>query len=326
MLKVRGNRLVDGGREVILRGVNCAGLEWDSSYEQLERVVSAAEAALELWKANCLRIPVCQDRWFGFAPEQRSGDRNYFAAYREAVDRIVEEAGSRGAYVILDMHWSDAGVWGERIGQHFMPDKNTVAFWNDAALRYKNCGNVLFNLYNEPHDASWDVWKNGGSVEEDGVRYDAVGMDELVCVIREVGAENVIVCGGLDWAYSFEGMAESVGGLDEENLIYDCHIYPWKRLEWERDVCVVDRVRPVIVSEFGHYGDDANPREGRQCLPAGEWLERLFGFVNGHGYSWLAWDFHPAAGPCLIKGYSYEPTEWFGVRVKQELEKAAQWD
>ncbi len=323
MLKVVGNKLTESGREVILRGVNCAGLEWDSSPEQAERVVKSAEAALVQWGASCLRIPVSQDRWFGFAPEQRIGGRNTFIEYREAVDRIIETAEARSAYVVLDMHWSDMGEWGENIGQHFMPDKNTVVFWRDAALRYKKRGNVIFNLYNEPHDVLWDIWKNGGAVEENGKIYQAVGMAELIRVIREAGAGNVISCGGLDWAYSFEGMPESVGGLDEENLIYDCHIYPWKRLDWERDVCAVDAARPVIISEFGHYGDDAEPREGKQCLPAAEWLERLFGFMNRRGYSWLAWDFHPQAGPCLIKGYTYEPTEWFGVRVKAELKRSS---
>ncbi len=321
MLKVNGNKLTENGREIILRGVNCAGLEWDSSAGQVERVIKSAEAAIAQWKANCLRIPVSQDRWFEFAPEQRNSGRNTFIPYREAVDRIIETAEANAAYVVLDMHWSDMGEWGESIGQHFMPDKNTVVFWRDAALRYKNRNNVIFNLYNEPHDVSWDIWKNGGTVEENGVKYQAVGMDELIRTIREVGAENVISCGGLDWAYSFEGMPESVGGLAEENLIYDCHIYPWKRLEWERDVCVVDKARPVIVSEFGHYGDEAAPREGKQILPAAEWLERLFDFVKKHGYSWLAWDFHPQAGPCLIKDYTYEPTEHFGALVKAELEK-----
>jgi aryl-phospho-beta-D-glucosidase BglC (GH1 family) len=51
---------------------------------------------------------------------------------------------------MLDLHWSDAGEWGKQIGQHVMPDQNSVAFWNDVATTYKNHPAVIFDLYNEP--------------------------------------------------------------------------------------------------------------------------------------------------------------------------------
>ncbi len=104
MLKVTGNKLTQNGREVILRGVNCAGLEWDSSPEQAAQVIKSAEAAIVQWKANCLRIPVSQDRWFGFAPEQHRDGRNTFISYREAVDRIIETAGAHNACV--EISWN----------------------------------------------------------------------------------------------------------------------------------------------------------------------------------------------------------------------------
>ncbi len=47
-----------------------------------------------------------------------------------------------------------------------MPDRNSVAFWKDVAAAYKNHPAVIFDLYNEPHDVSWDVWLKGGKVTE----------------------------------------------------------------------------------------------------------------------------------------------------------------
>ena len=43
-----------------------------------------------------------------------------------------------------------------------MADTNSITFWSQVAAIYKNDGRVLFELYNEPHDISWTVWKSGG--------------------------------------------------------------------------------------------------------------------------------------------------------------------
>ena len=78
--------------------------------------------------------------------------------------------------VILDLHWSDQGNMGGSCGQQTMADLNSVTFWDQVSSyestttliaqvsqRYANNPLVLFELYNEPHDVSWDIWRNGGS-------------------------------------------------------------------------------------------------------------------------------------------------------------------
>ena len=39
-------------------------------------------------------------------------------------------------------------------------------FWEAVAKAFANHPTVLFDLYNEPHDVSWQVWRNGGMVSE----------------------------------------------------------------------------------------------------------------------------------------------------------------
>lgn len=327
MVRVVGNRMIDEtGAAVRFFGVNCAGMEWDSRDSHIEKSV---QAALTEWNVNLIRLPVCQDRWFGFGQEQK--EKQNFPAYREQADRIIEAARQKNAHVLFELHWSDMGVWGSRIGQHSMPDLNSVAFWRDAAYRYRNAENVLFGLYNEPRHVSWQLWKDGGMVTEKDkktgteYRYETPGMTGMIHAIRETGAKNCIVVGGLDWAYSFEGMLEEVGDLydtpEGNGLIFDSHVYPWKRLEWDRDVTIISKRHPVLIGEYGHYGNDAKPQEGAQVLPAKEWLFRLFSWIEEHEYSCTAWDFHPYAGPSLIKNFKYEPTEFFGVYVKDFIRK-----
>lgn len=334
MVKVRKNQILDtAGNPMRFFGVNCAGLEWNSRDDHIE---ASVHAALEEWKVNLIRLPVSQDRWFGFAREQKEAQN--FIAYRELVDRIVADAKQHNAVILLDLHWSDMGVWGENIGQHSMPDMNSVVFWRDAAYRYKDADNVIFGLYNEPKNVSWELWRNGGTVTEQvknretkrmrTYRYETPGMAGLIRVIRETGAKNAIVVGGLDWAYTFEHMIDEVGDLNDigegNGLIFDTHIYPWKRLEWDLDVTVISKLHPVLVGEYGHYGNEAKPREGKQSLPSEEWIPRLFSWINKHKYSCCAWDFHPHAGPSLIKNFEYEPTEFYGIFVKDFIRKGLQ--
>jgi endoglucanase len=326
ILHTEGNLVKNEKGEVVrLLGVNRAGLEWESVDNQ---IISSITVACDDWKANIIRVPLSQDRWFGYAPEQAENDCEG-TKYRELVDKIVEKLYIDGKYALLELHWNNCGQWGKYIGQHFMPDMNSVEFWKDAALRYKNHPAVLFGLYNEPHSVSWDLWKNGGTVNETfsyknekfTENYEAPGMQHLADVIRNAGARNVMVIGGLDWAFTLEGIAKGYEIEDKggNGIIYDAHIYPWKPLDWDNYVTVIADKYPVLIGEFGHYGDEAKPREGEQRESCKTWIPRLLNWIDEHNYHSTAWDFHPAAGPCLIKSFNNEPTEFFGVYVKEYL-------
>ncbi len=136
---------------------------------------------------------------------------------------------------MLDLHWSDGGEWGQNIGQHVMPDRNSLAFWKDVASVYKDHPAVIFDLYNEPHNVTWDVWQHGGKVSEkgkDGQKrdFEAVGMQAMLDTVRATGAKNVVIVGGLDWAYDLSGFLEGYR-LDDRGghgIVYANHSYPFK--------------------------------------------------------------------------------------------------
>ena len=112
-LKVVGNQLLDdSGRPARLRGVNCAGLEWSDDGDG--RMLKTVAVAVREWHANLIRLPLSQDRWFGHAPGQTDGG----AGYRALVGQLVEYCAANNAYIILDLHWSDAGKWA---GSQFTP-------------------------------------------------------------------------------------------------------------------------------------------------------------------------------------------------------------
>ena len=120
-LHVMGNQLADpANNTVVLRGVNIASLEWRPDGDN---VLRAVDIAINSWHVNLIRLPVNEDFWFGHDQSWTGGESgDGGAAYRALVDQIISTAKAKNVYVMLDMHWSDMGVWGANNGQHWLPD------------------------------------------------------------------------------------------------------------------------------------------------------------------------------------------------------------
>jgi hypothetical protein len=314
-LHVTGNRLLNArGEAVRLRGVNIASLEWSN---QGEHMSEAFDHALQSWKANLIRMPLAQDRWFGKVAGEQDGGRQY----RAMVDKLVEATAAAGAYVDLDLHWSDSGKWaneGAKLAQHPMPDAHSVLFWRDVAVRYRNHPNVIFGLYNEPHDISAAVWRNGGSVTEKPSRketnqppvvFEATGMQTLYDTVRGVGAENVVTVSGNDWGYDLRCVLQG-HAIAGTNILYETHPYPWKK-DWDKSFGEVSERYAVFMGEWGGSAKDL------------EYAKRLMDYSREHGLHWTAWCFHPSCGPPLLKNWSFEPNA-FGEFVQSALANPAE--
>jgi len=319
-LKIVGTKILDSqNHPVRLCGVNSASLEWTS--DGAGHVLQTVNVAIRDWHVNIIRLPLSQDRWFGKAPEQ-NGDSK---PYRELVQQVVNECASQQCYIILDLHWSDCNEWGKNIGQHSMPDTNSVVFWKDFAPLYASNPAVIFDLYNEPHDVSWDVWLNGGRILDKpnqrgavAKNYQCVGMQAMLDTIRSTGAKNVVICGGLDWAYDFSGIlaGRQLSDPKGNGVIYANHCYDNKGdsvYAWIAKMEKATAKLPVIVSEFG--GNSGPSKKA----PADNWLLHVLQAIQDHQWSYTAWDLHPAAGPTLISNWNYTPTPRFGVFVQQML-------
>jgi endoglucanase len=329
-LHVTGIRLLNSRNEsVILRGVNTPSLEWTNNGEG--HILQTVNTAIRDWHVNVIRLPLSQDRWFGKAPEQQDDG----VAYRKLVRDIVDTCATQGCYIVLDLQWSDCGEWGANIGMHSMPDRNSITFWQDCAATFKDHPAVLFDLYNEPHDVSWNVWLNGGTVKDrpntrrggPAKTFEAVGLQTLLETVRGTGARNVVVAGGLDWAYDFSGILEGIQLFDQRGngVLYANHAYNNKgdsAAEWIAKMKKAAARLPVIVSEFGGSGGPHRraPRPGQPAIPGGDdWFLHVLQALQDNHWSWIAWDLHPFAGPNLISDWNYTPTPDFGVYIKQAL-------
>ena len=293
-LHVEGNKILNKeGKEVWLQGVNIDSLQWNPKGE---RVMRSTLVAIEDWKANVLRLPIQEKFWFGKDAAQKDEGK----AYRELVDNIVNLAANRGVYVMLDLHRFRA------------PKQDHIDFWKEVAAKYKDHPAVVFEIFNEPHGTTWEVWRNGGFVEDSNASADedafltpeekalnkkgfhSVGVQALVDAVRGTGAKNIVIAGGLDWSYDLTGVANGFA-LDEKKgngLVYAAHIYAQKK-DWLGKVMIVADKYPVIVSELGANTKKFGFMPAESQEDAETWVPRMLGFIQKNKLHWTAFSMHP---------------------------------
>jgi endoglucanase len=295
---VNGNTVCTAaGVAHLFHGVDRPSLEWSQVGENL----SAADFGLMgSWKANVVRIALNQDFWL-------AGSTYSDPTYPARVDTAVGWAESAGLDVILDLHWSDTGVLGscDPSGncQQRMADANSKTFWSEVATRYQNDGRVLFELYNEPHDVTWGVWKNGGS---SGQGWTVTGMQQLYKAVRDTGANNLVVIGGLNYAFDLSGVPAN--RIDGYNILYATHPYNTSGRSpgsWDLAWGNLTATDPVIVTEFGDSGS-VTADGGTVC--ASQYSQELITYADSHNASWTAWAWFP--GGC---GFPSLVTDWAGT-------------
>jgi len=319
-LRVDGAKLRDvSGAEVWLQGVSVPSLEWSN---QGESVVPSIIAAIEDWEANVIRLPVSAPRWFGETETQDDDGE----AYRALVDDAVLAAASRGCYLLLDLHHYRA------------PRERDLRFWRDAAQRYAGHPAVLFGLLNEPHGIDWETWRNGGVVggagagaddavqenQPDEQRFHSPGMQALLAAVRESGADNVAVIGGLDWAYDLSGVLDgyAIDDPDGRGVVYDSHVYPWKR-QWQERFLAVAEKHPVLLGEVGADRTRYDFVPPERFEDPYTWAPDVLACIQQHRLHWTAWAFHDRAGPAMLQDRKdYRPTPYWGAFVRAALRGA----
>src|SRR6266566_1918617 len=123
--------------------------------------------------------------------------------YRNAIAGYVSRLHAAGMYAIVDLHWNAQGSLPAdgRTGQgRQMADlDHSPAFWSSVASFFKNDHGVVFDLFNEPHDISWDCWLNGCTTSDGTGTWQAAGMQTLLNAVRATGATNVVTLSANGW-------------------------------------------------------------------------------------------------------------------------------
>jgi endoglucanase len=314
-ISVRGNQLVNGsGQVVTLHGVDISGTEWQCLYGQAFYGPSneASIAAMVAWHVNAVRIPLNEDCWLGI-----NGAPKDIAAYHEEIQSYVNRLHAHGIYAILDLHWNAPGSTLSHLGRGFagfyeMADgSHSPAFWSSVASYFKEDHAVLFDLFNEPVNISWSCWLNGCMAPRG---YQTAGMQQLVDAVREAGATQPVMLGGLEWGSQLgHSWLTNLPNDPAGQLVASVHVYNQNSVSYfNANLGGVAAKYPVVAGEIGET--DCGDTDIDAFMP----------WADAHGVSYVAWAWFVgscSSYPSLISNYSGAPTS-FGVGYRNHLLEA----
>jgi len=339
-MHVSGNKLVNlNGETIILRGVNRSGIEYSclsSGFSDGPTDIASLQA-IQSWNANVIRIPLNEDCWLNINGVTLGG-----AAYKQDVINYVNSITSLGIAAILDLHWSAPGTF-KAGGQEPMADQDhSPAFWQDVASMFKNNSLVLFDLYNEPdpipfsstYPGGFSAWQTADfacvrdgcqATATQGVQYQTAGMQELVNTVRNTGATNVVMIGGIQEAgtitqYVGNSSTTPSGYMPTDtlnNIVVSQHLYNNAACSslscWNNTIAPVALHYPIITGEFGDT--DCTTTYSSQVLP---WLDT--NEISYLAWTWDTWNSCQA----LITDYTGTPKSPYGQFYHDYLANVSQ--
>ena len=149
------------------------------------------------------------------------------------------------------------------------------------AQKYGRYPNIIYELYNEPVEDSWESLKQYAS--------------EIITEIRRYDPDNIILMGCPHWDQDIHLVAESpLTGVS--NVMYTLHFYASTHKEYLRDRMedAAKRGLPIFVSESGVTEASGNGKidpESQQL-----WLDRM----EKLKISWVCWSLSDKDESCSM--------------------------
>lgn len=212
-LQVRGSQLCDqNGQPVVLRGVS---LGWHNLWPRFYNKGTVDELTNK-WHASVIRAAM------GVKIEDNYLENPTFAL--QCMTPVIEEAIKDGVYVIIDWH------------AHDMYTGKAAEFFGKMSAKYGKYPNVIYELFNEPVEDSWESLKQYATT--------------VIKAIRANDPDNIILMGCPHWDQDIDKVAASpIEGVS--NVMYTVHFYAATHKQYLRDRMqkAVEGGLPVFVSE-----------------------------------------------------------------------------
>ena len=238
MYTTRDNKIFLEDQEIRVRGVSRPGLEY--LYVDLPAMIPETIRSdldrMKEWGFNCVRLPLRDKHWF---------ENSH---YREMVDFWVQNIRQQGMISLLDLHnQGDSPALEPFLIRRGKRQKDALLFWEEVSKKYGGFSDVWFEMYNEPHDVSPDIWWNGN-----GQFY---GYKDMLSVIRK-NSQNICIMGGLDWAYEwgflpYQSFFQEV--LSQTNLVLSTHPYGYRGKPRLPEKTVSEQIPTYVI--FPNYSD-----------------------------------------------------------------------
>ena len=287
-LKVVGTQLVDQNNEpIMLRGMSYG---WHSLWPRFYNKESVK------WLKNDFKCNVVRA-----AMGIELGDSSYIKQpefSKKKIKAVIDGAIKNDIYVIVDWH------------SHNINLKEAKVFFDEISKEYAGSPNVIYEIFNEPDDETWEEVK--------------AYSEEIIKVIRKNDTENIILVGCPRWDQDIHlPAANPIKGFD--NLMYTVHFYAATHEKWLRD-----RTDDAIKSGLAIFVSESAGMEatGDGPLNMKAWQEYI-DWMEERKISWITWSVSDKDETCSIlnksassKGnWKDEDMKESGLKVREFLKK-----
>ena len=261
--------------ELFFRGANWAGMQshgcpnhltWHSFEQYLNRLVVDLEM-------NLVRLPLSAE-WINgnFAADNYICGEYRYMQTLTVLDNVLARLAARGVFVMLDMHTlhSDRNfpLWCDPEPCDDASEQAIFAAWATLAQRYCGQPNVIMaDLFNEPHGASWESWRDAAQRLGDHV---LSYCDRWLIVVEGTGCNSGHGCW---WGEHVAGHATQPVTLSvAERLVLSPHVYGHGGHAYFSHPNFPDNLAGVWGSHWGNvparqHGQTRRAVGGRPALP-----------------------------------------------------------
>lgn len=282
-LQVNGAQLCDhNGNPTILRGVS---LGWHNFWPRFynKKVVKWLK---EDWNITVIRAAM------GTIFDDNYIDNPEFAL--QCIEPVIKAAIQNDIYVIVDWH------------SHKIQTEEATKFFGYIAQKYGKHPNIIYEIYNEPVEDSWDSIKD----------YARTVINE----IRKYDADNIVLIGCPHWDQDIDIVAKDpLTGFS--NIMYTVHFYAATHKDYLRDkmVAAVKQGIPVFVSECA--GMEAT---GDGPMNYAEW-QKWVDTMEQYRISWVNWSVSDKNETCSMLlprakatgGWADDVIKEYGKKVRE---------
>ncbi|WP_051336162.1 MULTISPECIES: cellulase family glycosylhydrolase [Aquimarina] len=220
------------------------------------------------WKNPIIRAALgVKEDWDG-----STGYIDNTAAQKAKIRTVIDAAIAKGVYVIIDWHTHAAEVYKDE----------AVAFFTEMAELYGNNDHVIYEIYNEPINQSWNDVKNYAN--------------DVIAGIRSKDPDNLIIVGSPTWSQDVDqAAANPITG--DPNLAYTLHFYANTHKQFLRDraLAAMNSGIALFVTEWGTT--DASGNGGYNPQESQVWLD----FMIENHISYVNWTVsHKPEDSCVV--------------------------
>ncbi|MBO0343451.1 MAG: glycoside hydrolase family 5 protein [Bacteroidota bacterium] len=287
-LHVEGTQLTNQyGQPLMLRGVSFGWhCLWPRFYNK-----SAVKWLRKDWNINVIRASMgieLNDMAYIDAPKFST----------KKIEAVVKGAIKEGIYVIIDWH------------SHNINLKEAKDFFNSISKKYGHHPNIIYEIFNEPDEESWQEIKTYS--------------EEIISVIRSNDPDNIILVGSPHWDQDIHLPAnDPIKGY--ANLMYTLHFYAGTHKKWLRDRAdeALAKRLPIFVSESA--GMEAT---GDGPIDYEEW-QAYINWMEARKISWITWSISDKNETCsMLRPSAKSKGKWqlgqlkeSGIKCKEYLKE-----